>query len=146
VLLYPTFQEISRFLEPYNDVKADNLSLKGDRPTLGQLLSFASQHLMQLRNIWEYVVGSIGIPPEDLPVSPPSQVPTAAPRELLLHLLVNRPQMVEKMSQDGIGTVLGKDLIYITEVDMDDSSACSSYQRIRRNTIYSLSSTGADQA
>jgi hypothetical protein len=104
ILLEPTLNRFLEELQSYRSVRASDYYLDGEIPTIGDLLDQAEESLSGLENSWERVEDMLD---HDFPVSPGSLVPTASPRELLIHLLVNHPSILQRIATGG-DAVLGK--------------------------------------
>jgi hypothetical protein len=104
ILLEPTLATFTKALRDHRSVRASDRYLDGGVPTIGDLLDQANDSLASLCISWQNMSEMLG---RDYPVSQESAVPTAAPRQLLIHLLVNHPDTLQKVAAGG-DAFLGK--------------------------------------
>ena len=106
-LLSHTYEVFQAGLRRYHDVQANDFYFKRT-PSIGDLLFFVEKKLAALNEAWELAILTLNINSEQYAISPGTIVPTAAPRQLLISLLLHHPVMINKIDTMGANTVLGK--------------------------------------
>lgn len=108
VLLGPTLAQLRSGLHQYRSMLGKEHYFKGRIPSIGDLLDLAATGLENLRltviNDWM----ELHLKPEDYAAPLGAMVPKAAPREILISLLLNHPRMLQRMTSVGADTFLGE--------------------------------------
>jgi hypothetical protein len=108
ILLAPTLAALTDGLQQYRGLTASDRYLKGKMPSIGDLLNLADQNMTDLDDAWSLAMETLKLVSSNFTREPGKTVPTAAPRTLLITLLVNHPIILGMMAAEGADTVLSK--------------------------------------
>jgi hypothetical protein len=82
--------------------------ITGRIPSIGDLLDLAASGLKSLQITLANAWIELHLKLEDYATPLGAMVPTAAPREILISLLLNHPRMLQRMTSVGANTFLGE--------------------------------------